>query len=89
MFLLLLHLLEIRGGENCFPASFGSFFKSEGGAKKNADFSGISVFYRTILQVRIGVDQLGDTLRKLSTGRVTWQAVTEQFPRFEAQEAKS
>ena len=38
---------------------------------------------------RIGADVVGETVRKLSTGRVSWEEVTKQFPKFEAQEAKS
>jgi len=40
-------------------------------------------------QVRIGVDQVADTLRSLSTGRATWEEVSAKFPKFEAQESKS
>merc|ERR1711879_967949 len=43
----------------------------------------------TTTQVRIGADIVGETVRKLATGRVTWEEVTKQFPKFEAQEAKS
>jgi glycyl-tRNA synthetase len=43
----------------------------------------------TTLQVRIEVDKVGETLRHLSTGRVSWEQVTKQFPKFEAQETKS
>lgn len=40
-------------------------------------------------QIRIEVDKVGEVLRKLSTGRLTWQIVANQFPKFEAQESKS
>jgi len=40
-------------------------------------------------QVRIEVDKVAEVLRKLSTGRMTWQQVALQFPKFEAQETKS
>jgi len=40
-------------------------------------------------QIRIEVDKIGDVLRKLSTGRLTWEKVAQQFPKFEAQESKS
>ena len=40
-------------------------------------------------QVRIGADVVAETIRKLSTGRMTWQQVTDKFPKFEAQETKS
>lgn len=43
----------------------------------------------TTMQVRIEVDKVGETLRHLSTGRVSWEKVTQQFPKFEAQETKS
>merc|ERR1712029_156631 len=43
----------------------------------------------TTTQVRIGADIVGETVRKLSTGRVTWEEVTQKFPKFEAQETKS
>ena len=39
--------------------------------------------------IRIGADVVGETVRKLATRRVTWEEVTKQFPKFEAQEAKS
>ena len=38
---------------------------------------------------RIGVDKVADVVRQLSTGRTTWADVTQQFPKFEAQETKS
>ena len=40
-------------------------------------------------QVRIGVDVVAETVRKLSMGRITWAEVLQKFPKFEAQEAKS
>merc|ERR1712029_153093 len=43
----------------------------------------------TTTQVRIGADIVGETVRKLSTGRVTWEEVTQKYPKFEAQETKS
>jgi len=43
----------------------------------------------TTSQVRIGADIVAETVRKLSTGRITWEEVTKQFPKFEAQETKS
>ncbi|XP_023327559.1 glycine--tRNA ligase isoform X2 [Eurytemora carolleeae] len=43
----------------------------------------------TTMQVRIEVDKVGETLRHLSTGRISWEKVTQQFPKFEAQETKS
>lgn len=43
----------------------------------------------TTTQLRIGVDKVGDVVRQLSTGRTTWADVTQQFPKFEAQETKS
>jgi len=39
----------------------------------------------TTSQVRIEVDKVGDVLRKLSIGRLTWSQVTQQFPKFESQ----
>merc|ERR1711990_367605 len=43
----------------------------------------------TTSQVRIGVDLVAETVRKLSMGRITWAEVLQKFPKFEAQEAKS
>jgi len=43
----------------------------------------------TTSQVRIGVDVVAETVRKLSMGRITWDEVLQKFPKFEAQEAKS
>ena len=40
-------------------------------------------------QVRIGVDVVAETVRKLSMGRITWAEVLRKFPKFEAQETKS
>ena len=40
-------------------------------------------------QVRIGVDVVAETVRKLSMGRITWAEVLQKFPKFEAQETKS
>lgn len=40
-------------------------------------------------QIRIPVDQVAETLRKLSTGKISWDSVAEKFPKFEAQESKS
>jgi len=39
----------------------------------------------TTSQVRIEVDKVGEVLRKLSIGRLTWTQVTQQFPKFESQ----
>jgi len=39
----------------------------------------------TTSQVRIEVDKVGEVLRKLSIGRLTWDQVTQQFPKFESQ----
>ena len=41
------------------------------------------------LQVRIAVDEVAEIVRKLATGRTTWDQVLNLFPRFEAQETKS
>jgi len=41
------------------------------------------------LQVRIAVDEVAEIVRKLATGRTTWDQVLNIFPRFEAQETKS
>merc|ERR1712066_255409 len=43
----------------------------------------------TTSQVRIGVDVVAETVRKLSMGRCTWEEVLQKFPKFEAQETKS
>jgi len=43
----------------------------------------------TTSQVRIGVDLVAETVRKLSMGRITWDEVLQKFPKFEAQETKS
>merc|ERR1712200_236460 len=43
----------------------------------------------TTSQVRIGVDVVAETVRKLSMGRITWDEVLQKFPKFEAQETKS
>jgi len=43
----------------------------------------------TTSQVRIPVDEVAETLRKLSTGKLSWETVAAKFPKFEAQEAKS
>jgi len=40
-------------------------------------------------QVRIGVEVVSETVRKLSMGRITWDEVLQKFPKFEAQETKS
>ena len=40
-------------------------------------------------QVRIGVELVADTVRKLSMGRISWDEVLQKFPKFEAQETKS
>ena len=40
-------------------------------------------------QVRIGVELVAETVRKLSMGRITWDEVLQKFPKFEAQETKS
>jgi len=40
-------------------------------------------------QVRIGADEVAEVVRKLSVGRMTWQQVSEKYPKFEAQETKS
>ena len=34
-------------------------------------------------------EQVAETLRNLSTGRVAWDTITATFPKFETQEAKS
>jgi len=39
----------------------------------------------TTSQVRIEVDKVGEVLRKLSVGKLTWDQVTQQFPKFESQ----
>ena len=49
----------------------------------------IKIGFTLFLCFRIGADIVGETVRKLSTGRVTWQEVTQKFPKFEAQETKS
>jgi glycyl-tRNA synthetase len=41
------------------------------------------------LQVRIKADEVADVVRRMSIGKMTWQQVTEKFPKFEAQETKS
>merc|ERR1712059_213913 len=43
----------------------------------------------TTTQIRIGVDKVAEVVRQLSTGRTTWVEVCQQFPKFEAQEAKA
>merc|ERR1719466_22194 len=43
----------------------------------------------TTTQIRIGMDQVSEVVRQLSTGRTTWGEVQLKFPKFEAQEAKS
>merc|ERR1712241_370101 len=43
----------------------------------------------TTTQIRIGVDQVAEVVRQLSTGRTTWDEVQKLFPKFEAQETKS
>jgi len=43
----------------------------------------------TTTQIRVGVDAVAEVVRQLSTGRTTWAEVTQQFPKFEAQETKS
>ena len=40
-------------------------------------------------QVRIAVEVVAETVRKLSMGRITWDEVLQKFPKFEAQETKS
>jgi len=40
-------------------------------------------------QIRIPVDQVAETLRKLSTGKISWDVVAQKFPKFESQESKS
>merc|ERR1719244_638546 len=40
-------------------------------------------------QIRIGVDQVSEVVRQLSTGRSTWEEVQKKFPKFESQESKS
>ena len=49
----------------------------------------IKIGFTLFLCFRIGADIVGETVRKLSTGRVTWEEVTQKFPKFEAQETKS
>jgi len=43
----------------------------------------------TTTQIRIGVTEVADVVRQLATGRTDWTKVTQKFPKFEAQEAKS
>merc|ERR1719418_101116 len=43
----------------------------------------------TTTQIRIGMDQVSEVVRQLSTGRTTWGEVQLKFPKFESQEAKS
>jgi len=43
----------------------------------------------TTSQIRIEVDKVAEVVRKLSLGKTTWEEVCKQFPKFEAQEAKS
>merc|ERR1740128_561767 len=43
----------------------------------------------TTTQIRVDVDAVAEVVRQLSTGRTTWLEVTQQFPKFEAQETKS
>merc|ERR1712179_619679 len=43
----------------------------------------------TTTQIRIGVDQVSEVVRQLSTGRTTWGEVQKKFPKFESQESKS
>merc|ERR1712236_117923 len=40
----------------------------------------------TTTQIRIGVDQVSEVVRQLSTGRTTWEEVQKKFPKFESQE---
>merc|ERR1712133_172092 len=37
----------------------------------------------TTTQIRIGVDQVAEVVRQLSTGRTTWDEVQKLFPKFE------
>merc|ERR1712241_1185651 len=43
----------------------------------------------TTLQVRIGAEEVPEVVRKLSIGRMSWQQVTDKYPKFEAQETKN
>merc|ERR1711862_328890 len=43
----------------------------------------------TTTQIRIGVDQVSEVVRQLSTGRISWDDVQQKFPKFESQESKS
>ncbi|XP_058452820.1 glycine--tRNA ligase isoform X2 [Malaya genurostris] len=40
-------------------------------------------------QVRIGLDQVAETVRNLSTGKLSWIEVESLFPKFEQQETKA
>merc|ERR1719483_669758 len=43
----------------------------------------------TTTQIRIPVDKVAEVVRQLSTGRSSWEAVQQEYPKFEAQETKS
>jgi len=40
----------------------------------------------TTLQVRLPIDKVGETIRDLSFGNLTWNQVLKVFPKFESQE---
>ncbi|XP_041778292.1 glycine--tRNA ligase [Anopheles merus] len=40
-------------------------------------------------QVRIGLDEVANTIRDLATGRTSWADVEQKYPRFEQQEASA
>lgn len=42
----------------------------------------------TMEQLRIPVADIAEVVARLSTGRVAWTTVAEQYPRFEQQETK-
>ena len=41
------------------------------------------------LQVRMPLDDIPSVVKQLSSDRVTWQQITEKYPKFEQQEASS
>merc|ERR1711892_876738 len=43
----------------------------------------------TTTQIRIPVDKVAEVVRQLSIGRSSWEAVQQEYPKFEAQETKS
>ena len=40
-------------------------------------------------QVRVSADDVADVVRQLAVGRLSWQQVTDKYPKFDAQETKS